>query len=39
MKEITEGIGEIGRANSTIFSMLGLTSGFWQMKLDDHSQI
>jgi hypothetical protein len=28
MKEITECIGDIGRANSTIFSMLNLTSGF-----------
>ena len=38
MKEITECIGDIGRANSTIFSTLDLTSGFWQMKLDDDSQ-
>jgi hypothetical protein len=29
MKEITECIGDIGRANSTIFTMLDLTSGFW----------
>jgi hypothetical protein len=34
MKEITESIGDIGRANSTIFTMLDLTSGFWQMQLD-----
>jgi hypothetical protein len=32
MKEITECIGDIGRANSTI------TSGFWQMQLDEDSQ-
>jgi hypothetical protein len=38
MKEITECIGDSGRANSTIFSTLDLTSGFWQMKLDDDSQ-
>jgi len=38
MKEITECIGDIGRANSTIFSTLYLTSGFWQMKLDEDSQ-
>jgi Reverse transcriptase (RNA-dependent DNA polymerase) len=38
MKEITECIGDIGRANSTIFSTLDLTSGFWQMKLDGNSQ-
>ncbi len=38
MKEITECIGDIGRANSTIFSTLDLTSGFWQMQLEDKSQ-
>jgi Reverse transcriptase (RNA-dependent DNA polymerase) len=38
MKEIMEFIGDIGRANSTIFSMLDLTSGFWQMQLDEKSQ-
>jgi hypothetical protein len=38
MKEITECISDIGRANSSIFSTLDLTSGFWQMKLDDKSQ-
>ncbi len=37
MKEITECIGDIGRANSTIFSTLDLTSGFWQMQLDENS--
>jgi hypothetical protein len=29
MKEIMEWIGDIGRANSTIFTTLDLTSGFW----------
>jgi hypothetical protein len=38
MKEITECIGDIGQANSTIFSALDLTSGFWQMQLDEKSQ-
>jgi len=38
MKEITECIGDIGRAKSTIFSTLDLTSGFWQMQLDEKSQ-
>jgi hypothetical protein len=38
MKEITECIGNIGRANSRIFFTFDLTSGFWQMKLDEKSQ-
>jgi len=38
MKEITECIGDIGRAGSTIFSTMDLTSGFWQMPLDKDSQ-
>jgi hypothetical protein len=38
MKEITQCIGDIGRADSTIFTMLDLTSGFWQMQLDEDSQ-
>jgi len=38
MKEITECISDIGRANSAIFSTLDLTSGFWQMKLEEKSQ-
>jgi hypothetical protein len=38
MKEINECIGDIGRANSSIFTTLDLTSGFWQMKLEPESQ-
>jgi hypothetical protein len=38
LKEITECISNIGRANSNIFSTLDLTSGFWQQKLDEKSQ-
>jgi len=38
MKEITECISDIVRANSSIFLMLDLTSGFWQMKLDEKLQ-
>jgi hypothetical protein len=38
MKEITECISDIGRANLTIFSTLDLISGFWQMQLDEKSQ-
>jgi Reverse transcriptase (RNA-dependent DNA polymerase) len=38
MKEITECISNIGRANSNIFTTLDLTSGFWQMQIDEDSQ-
>jgi len=38
MKEINECIGDIFRANSSIFSTLDLTSGFWQMKIEPESQ-
>ena len=38
VKEISECIRDIRRANSSIFTTLDLTSGFWQMKLDPESQ-
>jgi len=37
MKDVQECISEIGRAGSTIFTTLDLTSGFWQMALDPKS--
>ena len=38
MKDITDCIGEIGGAGSSIFSTLDLTSGFWQMVLQKKSR-
>ena len=38
MKDVTECINEIGQSNSTIFSTLDLTSGFWQMLLHPKSR-
>jgi len=38
LHEISECIGDIGRANSSISTTLDLTSVFWQMKLDPESQ-
>jgi hypothetical protein len=38
IKEINECTGDIGLANSSIFSTLDLTLGFWQMKLEEESQ-
>ena len=38
MKDVSECIGDIGRAGSHIFSTLDLTAGFWQMPLDEKSR-
>ena len=38
MKDVSECIGEIGRSNSTIFSTLDMTAGFWQMLLHPKSR-
>ena len=38
MKDVNECIGEIGRAGSTIFSTLDLTSGFYQLPLAKESR-
>ncbi len=38
MKDIHECIGDIGKAESTIFSTMDLTSGFWQLPLDQSSR-
>jgi len=38
MKEIMECISDISRANSTIFTRLDLTSGFWQIQVVKDSQ-
>ena len=35
MKEVNECISNIGRSNSTIFTTIDLTSGFWQMPIDE----
>ncbi len=38
MKDVGECIGEIGRAGSSIFSTMDLTSGFWQLPLEKASR-
>jgi len=38
MHDVSECVNQIGRAGSTIFSTIDLTSGFWQMMLDKKSQ-
>jgi hypothetical protein len=38
MKDVQECISKIGRAGSTIFTTLDLTSSFWQMALDPKSR-
>jgi hypothetical protein len=38
MKDINECIGDIGKAESCIFSTMDLTSGFWQLPLDPKSR-
>jgi hypothetical protein len=38
MRDVGECIGEIGRAGSTIFSTMDLTSGFWQLPLEQKSR-
>ena len=35
MKEVSECIADIGRANSSIFTTIDLTSGFWQMPIHE----
>jgi hypothetical protein len=38
MRDVTECNAEIGRAESSIFSTLDLTSGFWQLPLYEKSR-
>ena len=34
MKEVSESISQIGQAQSTIFTTINLTSGFWEMPIE-----
>jgi transposase InsO family protein len=38
IREVQDCIDEIGRKKSKVFSALDLTSGFWQMELDEESK-
>jgi hypothetical protein len=38
MRDISDCIHEIGKSESTIFSTIDLTSGFWQMVLEPNSR-
>jgi hypothetical protein len=38
IKEVRECIDEIGRSDSDKYSCIDLTSGFWQMELEDESR-
>ena len=38
MHDVNECVSQIGRAGSTIFSTIDLTSGFWQMALNPNSR-
>jgi hypothetical protein len=38
IKEVRESIDEIGRSDSDRYSCINLTSGFWQMELEEESR-
>jgi hypothetical protein len=39
MRDVQECINKIGRAGSSIFSSIDLTSGFWQMMLSPEQEV